>query len=197
MKLQSCQLYHLYNQGNNRRTIFFSESDYRFFIELVKIRLLPHSEVAAWCLMPDHFHFLLRPNAQGLFEKKVGNITSTFIGNGVRLLQSQYGQYLNGKMGWSGSVFRPKAKWMEMKSAELASICFQYIHQNPERSKLVLRTGNWPFSSFGFYASGESDGICSTSPEFASLLPDTEKFNIACSSLLPKDKLCLVRPVFP
>ena len=197
MKLQSGVYYHLYNQGNNRRTLFFSESDYRTFMKLVKIRLLPFADVSAWCLMPDHFHFLLRPKPEGLAEKQVGNLRSTNLANGLRLLQSQYGQYLNARMGWSGSVFRPKPKWMEMKSAEMVATCFQYIHQNPERAGLVLRTGTWPFSSYGFYAYGEDDGICSSSVSVDGIQPDSEFFILTCSSLLPKEKLCMVRPVFP
>ena len=197
MKLHSGVYYHLYNQGNNRRTLFFSESDYRTFMNLFKIRLLPYAEVTAWCLMPDHFHFLLRPKPEGLTEKKVGNLRSTNITNGLRLLQSQYGQYLNAKMGWSGSVFRPKPKWMEMKTTEQVATCFQYIHQNPERAGLVLRTGNWPFSSYGFYAYGEDNGICSSSVSVDGIHPDSEFFILTCSSLLSKEKLCEVRPVFP
>ena len=195
MNLQSHCFYHLYNQGNNRRTIFFAESDYRYFLQLVHIRLLPFSDVAAWCLMPNHFHFLIRPKPEGLLEKKVGNLRSTNLSNGLRLLQSQYGQYLNAKKGWSGSVFRPKPKWMEMKSGEQIVICFHYIHQNPERAGLVLRNENWPFTSLRFYMHGEMDGICSPADVITAAFP--ESTNSDFSIRLPDKKLRLVRPVFP
>jgi len=52
------QLFHIYNQGNNRRPIFIIEDNYEFFLWKMKAYLIPFGDFIAWCLMPNHFHWL-------------------------------------------------------------------------------------------------------------------------------------------
>jgi REP element-mobilizing transposase RayT len=54
--------YHVYNQGNNREPIFFEHSDYVLFLKKMKKALQPHCSILAWCLMPNHFHWLIKVN---------------------------------------------------------------------------------------------------------------------------------------
>ncbi len=58
MKFYPQQLFHIYNQGNNRRDIFFTDEHYLFFLWKMRAYLLPFGEFIAWCLMPNHFHWL-------------------------------------------------------------------------------------------------------------------------------------------
>jgi len=136
MRLAPKGIYHIYNQDNNRRQIFFSESDYLEFLIIFREKVLPYEDVLAYCLMPNHYHILLTLNKLGLEEIPLGNIVSTRIGNGFRLLQTQYARYLNMQQNFSGSVFRQKTKVIEMESSKIhyPYICFQYIHQNPLRA---------------------------------------------------------------
>jgi len=59
MNFEKGHLYHVYNQGNNRQKIFFQRENYAFFIQKIRTHLLPHADVVAWCLMPNHFHLLV------------------------------------------------------------------------------------------------------------------------------------------
>lgn len=52
-------LYHVYNQGNNRQKIFFNHDNYLFFLKKLKRHVLPHADILAWCLMPNHFHLMV------------------------------------------------------------------------------------------------------------------------------------------
>jgi len=52
-------LYHVYNQGNNRQKIFFNHDNYLFFLKKLKRHILPHADILAWCLMPNHFHLMV------------------------------------------------------------------------------------------------------------------------------------------
>jgi hypothetical protein len=52
--------YHIFNRGNNKWQIFFSDEDYSHFIELMKIFLLPIADVYSYALMINHFHIALR-----------------------------------------------------------------------------------------------------------------------------------------
>ena len=59
MNFENSDLYHIYNQGNNRTRIFFSRENYIFFLGKIKKHILPHADVLAWCLMPNHFHLMV------------------------------------------------------------------------------------------------------------------------------------------
>lgn len=51
------QIFHIYNQGNNKRQIFFTDENYEFFIWKMRAYLLPFGEFVSWALMPNHFHW--------------------------------------------------------------------------------------------------------------------------------------------
>jgi len=51
-------LFHIYNQGNNRQQVFFTDENYYFFLWKMRAYLLPFGDMVAYCLMPNHFHWL-------------------------------------------------------------------------------------------------------------------------------------------
>ena len=73
------QYYHVYNRGHNRQAIFFERENYLFFLRRVRQHLLGgeqpsqdlgesarsssgvYTTIAAYCLMPNHFHLLVQP----------------------------------------------------------------------------------------------------------------------------------------
>jgi len=59
--LKEGYFYHIYNRGAGRNKLFFSEDDYRFFITKYEYYLSPALQTFAWCLIKNHFHFLVRP----------------------------------------------------------------------------------------------------------------------------------------
>ncbi|MDA3905864.1 MAG: hypothetical protein PF484_07300, partial [Bacteroidales bacterium] len=62
MQFDEGYIYHIYNQGNNRQRIFLNRENYLFFLKKVKNYVLPYADILAWCLMPNHFHFLVLVN---------------------------------------------------------------------------------------------------------------------------------------
>jgi len=59
MYFQEDQIYHIFNQGNNRQKIFFTRENYLYFLSKIKIYVLPYADILAWCLMPNHFHLMV------------------------------------------------------------------------------------------------------------------------------------------
>ncbi len=58
MEFYKDQLFHIYNQGNNRQQIFFTKDNYEFFVWKMRAYLLPFGSLVAWTIMPNHFHWL-------------------------------------------------------------------------------------------------------------------------------------------
>jgi putative transposase len=58
--LQPDQYYHIYNRGINGETRFRQERNYRYFLKLWSKHVEPIAETYAYCLLSNHFHFLVR-----------------------------------------------------------------------------------------------------------------------------------------
>ena len=112
--------------------------------------------------MPNHFHFEIYTAEESAKIKKVGNINSTELSNGFRLLQSSYAQYFNKHQNRTGSLFRQKtkAKGMSDGSNNFSYIAFHYIHQNPLKANLVSKMEDWKYSSFNDYAGLRNGTLC-------------------------------------
>ncbi len=76
--LQYGQTYHVYNRGINRETIFVADHNYRHFLRLYAHHVAPIADTYAYCLLPNHFHFLVHINAHdrtgSLFQRPFGRI---------------------------------------------------------------------------------------------------------------------------
>jgi putative transposase len=59
MEFSNGQIYHVFNRGNNSQTVFFSHENYLFLLEKLRKSILPHADILAWCLMPNHFHLMI------------------------------------------------------------------------------------------------------------------------------------------
>lgn len=73
MHFNAGEIYHVYNRGNNRQTIFFNDKNYLYFLGKVKKYLYPNCDILAWCLMPNHFHFLIHANERSCAKVKVSD----------------------------------------------------------------------------------------------------------------------------
>lgn len=151
MQITHDQLYHVYNRGNNQQRIFYSPQHYFYFIEKMKAHLVPVADMLAWCLMPNHFHFLL--------QLRSGTAPQHFS-SAFRVLLSSYTRGINKERGWTGSIFQQnsKAKALDARKG-YPYICFQYIHQNPLRAGLAEDLLYWPYSSYQEYAGKRFFGI--------------------------------------
>lgn len=52
-------IYHVYNQGNNRQNIFFNADNKKLFLKKIRKHILPYADILAWCLMSNHFHLMI------------------------------------------------------------------------------------------------------------------------------------------
>ena len=166
MKLVSETVYHIYNQGNNRQKIFYDDKDYITFLKLYRELISDNCETLCYCLMPNHFHFLVYATDKSVETKKLGAIQIQNLSNGYRLLLSKYAQIINEKRQSSGSLFRQKTKAKEItfevsnQQISYAELCFSYIHNNPIAAGLAKNLSDWEYSSYKDYAGLRKGTLC-------------------------------------
>ena len=137
------EYYHIYNRGNDKRQIFVETADYQRFQRLLffcngakpfnfrsvhkRDKLAVHREkrgetlvdIGAYCLMPNHFHILVRSKSDG--------DVSAFM----KKLCTAYSMYFNIKNGRTGKLFEGPFLAKHADSDEYLKYLFAYIHLNP------------------------------------------------------------------
>ncbi|MBX9784779.1 MAG: hypothetical protein K2X48_15935 [Chitinophagaceae bacterium] len=189
MKFQPHSVYHVYNQGNNQQQLFFANEDYLKFLELYELYIHSYVDTIAWCLIPNHFHFMFSVK-ENCVPVKQGGLVLDSVSNGFRKLLSAYAHYFNTQTNRSGSVFRPKtkAKELEVKGNRNYYInCFYYLHQNAWRHGLVTHASLWKYSSYHFYAGNRIKSLCNKklAEEFCEY--DIQTFATLVEKRLPDD----------
>ncbi len=165
MHFEEDALYHVYNRSNSR--VFVTRENYLFFLKKVSNLISPVCEILAWCLMPNHFHFLIQAtkNSQRLTDEKHRPLLQILSKN-MGTLISSYTQAFNKQQGRIGALFshNTKAKLLNDYTPvsgsdiirainnDYATQCLLYIHQNPVSSGLVSKPEDWEFSSFRDFA---------------------------------------------
>jgi len=180
MNLYQNGIFHCYNRGNNKQKIFFSESNYLYFLSKIKNHLCPRLDVLAYCLMPNHFHLLVH------IPEDCDMISLT---NNWRIMLSSYTRAINKQNEWTGSLFQQKTKSREMGSDLQTLVCLNYIHQNPISAGLVQKMEDWKFSSFGSYASLWKDDILdfTVNNQLMNLPETSTEFHAMSCDILPNN----------
>ena len=161
MRIDQPGIYHIYNRGNFRQQLFFTDRHYKYFLTKCHLYLKPKAEILAWCLMPNHFHFLIQVTEISLEPAKMGSIEMPAITNGFRLLQSAYAKGINKELSRTGNLFQQKTKAKSVSGPpDYTLIAFHYIHQNPLAAGLVKSLPDWEYSSLRDYAGLRNGTLC-------------------------------------
>ena len=142
-------IYHVYNRSNEK--LFYSRENYLFFLKKIRLQVLPYANILAYCLMPNHFHIMLKANESGV-ETYISSTKTNVqkLSQSLGSLTSSYTQALNIQRNRKGSLFahRTKAKILNDAKNDYLLNCFLYIHQNPIEAGIVDKLGDWEFSSY-------------------------------------------------
>jgi putative transposase len=131
--------YHVYNRGNNRHPIFFERENYLFFLKQTRYYLTEETaDLLAYCLMPNHYHFLVYLRQDNLSEK-------------MAFLSLSYTKAINKRFQRCGSVFQGPFKAIHVNQEAYLLNLSRYIHLNPVKAGLAQRAEEWEFSSYRDY----------------------------------------------
>ncbi len=191
------QIYHLFNRSVAKLPIFFDTRDYQRFCQVVdfcryrsqglrfshfnrlsivekdlfleNLKKNGEKQVAiyAFCLIQNHFHFLLKELKENGIQKFVSN------------LQNSYAKYFNTKRKRTGALFQEQFKAVRIDSDELFLHVARYIHLNPYLSFTVRNIDElklYPWSSLNNYM-GESNFNFLETDYLNSFFSSKEEFN--------------------
>lgn len=136
--------YHVYNRGNGNEQIFRNHGNYEYFMKKYFEYMSQHWDTISWCLMPNHFHFLIkvRPNAR--FEENLSKQCSQAFSN----FTNSYVQSYNRQHKRMGSLFMRSFKRKCVHDQDYLRTLVCYIHNNPVKSGIVTSSENWLYSSY-------------------------------------------------
>ena len=166
MYLLEDQIFHVYNRGNDRQPIFFSHDNYLFFLRKIRTHLLPVCEILAYCLMPNHFHLLIKADARSVVLTNPLNtrMPTQAFSKGLQTILSSYTRAIQKQEKLTGSLFQQRTKAKQVSSEwnweDYTLICFRYILFNPVSARLVTNPLDWEFSSCRDLAGLRNGTLC-------------------------------------
>jgi REP element-mobilizing transposase RayT len=136
--------YHFYNRGNNRQAIFFEPANYLYFLQGFRRYVFPQVSVIAYCLMPTHYHILVRVRALAGQTSEVSRQVSL----AMQKFLISYTKAINKRFSRVGALFQGQFQAKPVEShAYLLTLC-TYIHGNPVKDGLVAAPEDWPYSNY-------------------------------------------------
>ena len=131
-------LYHALNRGNARDTIFHKDQDYEAFEALLAEGLEEYDvELFVYELMPNHWHFVLRPLKNGEMSRFLRWVT------GTHTMRYHAHYHTSGE----GHVYQGRFKSFAIKDDEHFYTVCRYVERNALRAGLVDRAEDWRWGS--------------------------------------------------
>lgn len=141
-QLEFGKFYHIYNRGINKEPVFFERDNYEYFMKLYEKHIDPIAETYAWCLLKNHFHFLVRiKDEQGLNEMKSPH---QYFSN----LFNAYTKAINKKYNRHSSLFQRTFKRKLVNDEKYLKKLILYIHNNPVNHTICNHAMDYPWSSY-------------------------------------------------
>ncbi len=141
-------IYHVINRGVGRQQLFFDEDDYLAFEKIISETLEKQSmRILSYCLMPNHWHFVMWPKDDGDLGRFMQRLTVTHV--------TRWQKY-HDRVG-EGHVYQGRFKSFPVESDEHFYRLVRYVERNPLRANLVRRAENWQWSGLWIRQYGDRD----------------------------------------
>ncbi|HBF88262.1 MAG TPA: hypothetical protein DDX39_06430 [Bacteroidales bacterium] len=149
--LEPESFYHIYNRANGCEQLFRSDENYFYFLRQYDLHITPIAKTLAYCLMPNHFHFLVQmkqvpitnlqgfKNLEGFYSKQFSNLFNS------------YTKSYNKKFNRKGSLFIPRFNRKKINLESYLQNTINYIHQNPVLHNLADEIDEWKYSSYNAF----------------------------------------------
>jgi len=154
-----------------------SDENHHFFLRKYKEYLSPYLETYAWCLLSNHFHFLVRVKSFESITSTLNSIETTsltitekkFLNNELNLSEliegsfkrffQSYALAFNKMHKRKGNLFYKPLKRLEVGSESHFNQAIVYIHANPVKHKIIKDFTTWKWSSYQAILSSTSTNL--------------------------------------
>ena len=170
-KLIPNQSYHIFNHANGFENIFTENENYRFFLDKYKLYLLPIAETYAYCLLPNHFHLVVKIRRKEVIEQLVKNKSNfskvsldfgkvrgevnisnddieKYLSKQFSNFFSSYTQSFNRMYKRMGSLFIKNFRREVILDKEYFMNAVVYTHRNPIHHGFCTRYIDWNYTSY-------------------------------------------------
>ncbi len=131
--------YHVYNRGNNREKLFFTNKNYENFLNIYSSTVNTLVDTFAYCLIPNHFHFLIRLNEDTSY--KHFNIQ-------LRRWLIKYVLQINSQENRTGALFTRPVNRLPVEDETYFKDLIYYINTNPLKHNVIENYQSYAFSSY-------------------------------------------------
>jgi len=157
------QFYHVYNRANGDDKLFYTDANYLYFLEKLNSYVSAFVEIYAYCLIPNHFHLLIKvkdiiptltpvrftklispekkePNKPDMWNSIITQAFSNFF--------NCYAKSINRQENRSGSLFDKPFKRKLIDTEEYLKMIIIYTHVNPIHHQITQSFENYRWSSY-------------------------------------------------
>lgn len=161
---QPGQYYHIYHHAIGKENLFLSDENYRYFLRQYSKYLHEVSDTFCYCLMPNHFHFLIRikelSTLDHIHQSEPRNQTMSRLGESgapsvhefvmlrFKHFLNGYAQAYNRMYDRKGGLFLKSLKRKIVAEGDYFLQLVRYIHHNPVHHGFKQKPEDWPYSSF-------------------------------------------------
>lgn len=153
--LRANTYYHIFNHANSDEDLFREPENYRYFLQQYYKHLNPVADTYSYCLMPNHFHLLVRiKSAVAItthlpgFENLEGVAASNLLSRQFSNFFNGYTKAFNKKYERRGSLFLKNFKKKAILHKNYLSSVILYIHANPVVHQFTKHPAHWKWSSY-------------------------------------------------
>jgi putative transposase len=144
--------HHIVQRGSRRQQAFFSDSDYGFYINIMRKRCRLHEvEIWAYCLMPNHIHLIAVPRKPKELSRAIGEA------------HRYYALKVNDRQEWAGHLWQERFSSYPMDESYLLTAA-RYIERNPVVAGLTGSPEAWRWSSARAHLAGRDDALVTVAP---------------------------------
>jgi REP element-mobilizing transposase RayT len=149
--------YHIYNRGNNGENLFYRSENYRYFLRKFDHYVSPYLYVYAYCLLPNHFHFLIKTKSHSSIPQDAKRLLkgnqaledfSAILSEEFRRLFLSYAKAIKIQEGRTGSLFEKNFKRKMISDDKHFLWVINYIHRNAETHRMINDFRTYPHSSY-------------------------------------------------
>jgi REP element-mobilizing transposase RayT len=154
--------YHIVNHAVGNENLFKNDDNFSFFLRKYATYMPSVCDTLAYCLMPNHIHFLIRTHSEErlLEHLKYKSDIHKLVMQELSNLLNSYAKSYNKMYNRRGSLWIDFTKRFVINSDAYLSTVINYIHQNPVKHGFIKDLADWKYSSFNSILSEKPTLLC-------------------------------------